>query len=59
MIANTIRDTPAMAVLQRFIDEVAAAAARMREILIEGCPATEERRDLLLAALGHALDFET
>ncbi len=59
MMNNVIRDAPMKPVLR----EVAAPRIqhweRMRDILAVGWGTRGKRRKLLLAALGHALDFQT
>jgi AcrR family transcriptional regulator len=57
MMANLVRDAPKMPVLAELLAPYEHYLAAVREILAVGWGARGERRGLLLAALGHALDF--
>lgn len=59
MTANILRDAPGMPALAALLVDIPAFYLAACELLAAGFPASAERRPLLLAALGHALDFET
>jgi hypothetical protein len=59
MMANLVRDAPKMPALAELLAPYAQYLAAVRDILAAGWGARGRRRELLLAALGHALDFAT
>ena len=59
MMTNSIRDMPLKPVLFEILAPVFERWARMREVLSVGWEVRGQRRELLAAALGHALDFGT
>lgn len=60
MIANVRRDAPALPALAAIVATgLPAYFEAIRELLVPGWGARGRRRDLLRAALGHALDFDT
>lgn len=59
MMSNSVRDIPLKPVLYEILAPFFAHWERMREVLAAGWNARGERRELLFAAIGHALDFET
>jgi AcrR family transcriptional regulator len=59
MIINVLRDLPLKPVLQETVVPMLAYLEQVRNLLIVGWEVDERRRTLLLAALGHALDFQT
>lgn len=59
MTANILRDAPLMPELAEGLTERTAFFDGLRHQLAEGWDAPDEARQTLLAALGHALDFET
>jgi AcrR family transcriptional regulator len=65
MTANILRDAPAIPALAELIREIPHYLAAARDILAAGWTIPDERRQarhvspLLLAALGHALEFDT
>ena len=59
MIANIRRDTPAVAALATVVSDLPLYFGAVRDILARGWGIRGRRRNLLLAALGHAIDFET
>jgi hypothetical protein len=59
MIGNVRRDAPALPALAERIADVPVYMEAVRDILAAGWGARGRRRRLLLAAIGHALDFET
>ncbi len=59
MMANLVRDAPSMPALAELLAPYGQYLAAVRDILAAGGGARGRRRELLLAALGHALDFAT
>lgn len=59
MTANILRDAPSMPALAATLEGMPAFYRAARELLAEGFYAAPTPRPLLLAAIGHALDFET
>lgn len=59
MVANLIRDAPVKPVLMEVAEPYFQHWERMRDILAAGWGARGRRRKLLLAAIAHALDFQT
>jgi AcrR family transcriptional regulator len=59
MMANLVRDAPKMPALAELLAPYAQYLAAVRDILAAGWGSRGRRRELLLAALGHALDFAT
>ncbi len=59
MIANFFRDAPVKPVLFEVCAPYLQLFERMRYVLATGWGVEDERLALLLAALGHALDFQT
>ena len=60
MIANVRRDAPAIPALAAIVaDGLPGYLAAIRELLLPGWGARGRRRELVAAAIGHALDFET
>jgi AcrR family transcriptional regulator len=59
MMANFFRDAPVKPVLVEVGAPYLQLFERMRYVLATGWGAEDERLALLLAALGHALDFQT
>jgi AcrR family transcriptional regulator len=59
MTANVQRDLPTMPALAEVMAEVPHFYRAMRDLLAVGWTASRERHPLVLAAIGHALDFET
>ena len=60
MIANVTRDAPGIPALAAIVsDGLPAYLAALRDLLVRGWGSRGRRRELLLAAIGHALDFET
>lgn len=59
MMVNVLRDLTAVPVIAEIMAEEIEQLTRMRDILARGWGARGPRRTLLLAALGHALDFQT
>jgi AcrR family transcriptional regulator len=59
MMANLVRDAPKMPVLAELLAPYQHYLVAVRDILAAGWGARGRRRELLLAALGHALDFAT
>jgi AcrR family transcriptional regulator len=59
MMANFVRDAPVKPVLVEVGAPYLQLFERMRYVLATGWGAEDERLALLLAALGHALDFQT
>ena len=60
MIANVRRDAPALPALAAIVATgLPAYFEAVRELLVAGWGARGRRRELLRAALGHALDFDT
>jgi AcrR family transcriptional regulator len=59
MMANLVRDAPKMPVLAELLAPYGQYLAAVRGILAAGWGARGKRRELLLAAIGHALDFAT
>ena len=59
MTANLLRDASSMPALAELLKEVSHYLAAVRAILAEGWMPHEAQSALTLAALGHALDFET
>ncbi len=59
MTANVMRDAPTMPVLAELLVERPRFMAALRAMLAVGWAIPDDRQPLVLAALGHALDFET
>ncbi len=59
MTANILRDAPAVPALAALLTNVPGYYIAARDLLADAFAAPAERRALLLAAIGHALDFET
>jgi AcrR family transcriptional regulator len=59
MIANIIRDAPEKPLLLEIAQPYFQLWERMRDVLAVGWGVRGKRRELLLAAIGHALDFGT
>jgi AcrR family transcriptional regulator len=59
MIASIGRDAPRMPALAAVIADRASYCGHVRELLARGWGARGRRRQLLLAALGHVLEFDT
>jgi hypothetical protein len=59
MLSNVFRDAPVMPLVQEMVVPYLEHWERMRYVLAAGWGAQDDRRALLLAALGHALDFQT
>ncbi len=59
MMSNFVRDAPAKPVLFEIGAPYLQLFERMRYVLATGWGVEDERLALLLAALGHALDFQT
>ncbi len=59
MMANLVRDAPKMPALAELLAPYEQYLAAVRGILAAGWGARGKRRELLLAAVGHALDFGT
>jgi AcrR family transcriptional regulator len=59
MMANLVRDAPKIPALAELLASYGQYLAAARDILAAGWGARGKRRELLLAALGHALDFAT
>ena len=59
MMANLVRDAPKIPALAELLAAYGQYLAAARDILAAGWGARGKRRELLLAALGHALDFAT
>ena len=58
-IANVLRDLDAVPVLRRLAGQELGAMRAMRDVLARGWGVRGRRRAALLAAIGHALDFES
>jgi AcrR family transcriptional regulator len=59
MMANVIRDAPVHPLTREMAEPYLQLFERMRYVLATGWGVEDERLALLLAALGHALDFQT
>ena len=59
MIANLVRDAQVMPLVLEIAQPYLQHWERMRYVLATGWGGADERLALLLAALGHALDFQT
>ncbi len=59
MTANILRDAPSMPALAALLTDIPAYYLAACALLAAPFAASIERRPLLLAAIGHALDFET
>ena len=59
MMANLVRDAPKMPALAELLAPYGEYVAAVREVLTAGWGARGTRRELLLATVGHALDFAT
>jgi AcrR family transcriptional regulator len=59
MTANLLRDAPSMPVLAELLQGIPVYLDAVRELLAEPWGRAGERRALLGAVIGHALDFET
>ncbi len=59
MMANLVRDAPRMAVLAELLAPYGEYLAAVRDLLVTGWGTRGRRRETLLAAIGHALDFAT
>jgi AcrR family transcriptional regulator len=58
MYSNSVRDAPLKPVVFEVLGPFFEHWGRMRDILSVGWGVRSRRRELLLAAIGHALDFE-
>ena len=58
MTANVLRDLPAVPALAEVAADLPRFYAAVRALLAAGWDMPDERQALVLAALGHALDFE-
>ncbi len=59
MMANAVRDAPVHPLTREMAEPYLQLFERMRYVLATGWGVEDERLALLLAALGHALDFQT
>jgi hypothetical protein len=59
MITNVIRDAQVHPLTREMAEPYFQHLERMRYVLVTGWGVEDERLALLLAALGHALDFQT
>lgn len=59
MTANILRDAPSMPALAATLEGMPAFYRAARDLLAEGFTVAPTTRPLLLAAIGHALEFET
>jgi AcrR family transcriptional regulator len=59
MVANIRRDAPAVPALAAVTSDLPLYFGAVRDVLARGWGARGRRRTLLLAALGHVLEFET
>jgi AcrR family transcriptional regulator len=60
MIANVARDAPGIPALARIVASgLPGYIESVRELILRGSGVRGRRRELLAAAIGHALDFET
>ncbi len=59
MMANVIRDAPLKPVLREVAEPRLRHWEKARDTLADGWGARGKRREVLLCALGHALDFQT
>ena len=59
MTANILRDAPGIPALAELTAGIPRYYAAARDVLADGWDVPEVRRPLLVAAIGHALDFET
>jgi AcrR family transcriptional regulator len=59
MLANNLRDAPELPVLAEVMSGMGEYAAAVVGVLAAGWGARGRRRTRLLAAIGHAIDFET
>jgi hypothetical protein len=59
MVANVLRDTQVHPLTREFSEPYFRHWDRMRYVLVTGGGAQHQKLELLLAALGHALDFGT
>ena len=59
MTANILRDAPTLPVLAATLEGMPAYYRAARDLLAEGFVAAPAAHPLLLAAIGHALEFET
>ncbi len=59
MMANVLRDAPEMPALAEMLESYGHYLTSVRGILAVGWGVRGKRRELLLAAIGHALDFGT
>jgi AcrR family transcriptional regulator len=59
MLTNIERDAPQLPILRDVLAARVPYLSRVREVLLAGWQTTDEDRPLLLAALDHALDFQT
>lgn len=59
MMSNSVRDMPLKPILFEILAPFFAHWERMRDVLVVGWRVRGKRRGLLLAAIGHALDFGT
>jgi hypothetical protein len=57
MIANSLRDAPAIPALMDVTMPVITRMGQMVAVLGEGWDTPHDRHDLLRAAIGHAVDF--
>ena len=59
MIASIQRDAPAVPALAAAVEDRGAYMAAVHGLLMRGWGARGRRRDLLAAAIGHAIEFDT
>ncbi|MDQ4126977.1 MAG: TetR/AcrR family transcriptional regulator [Actinomycetota bacterium] len=59
MMANLVRDAPKMPALAELLAPYGEYLAAVRDVLAAGWGARGKRRGLLLAGIGHTLDFAT
>lgn len=59
MVANIRRDAPVVPALAAVTSDLPVYFAAVRDVLARGWGARGRRRTLLLAALGHVIEFET
>ena len=59
MLSRVMRDEPFVAAITPRLDGLRGLLRRAVAVLAEGWPVSEERRPLLVAAVGHAVDIHT
>ncbi|MDQ4044241.1 MAG: TetR/AcrR family transcriptional regulator [Chloroflexota bacterium] len=59
MTANVLRDASSMPVLAEVLGEMSRYVSSIREMLALGWPDSAPDAGMLIAAIGHAIDFET